>query len=304
MKERLESTAEKYEGMKELITLGREKGYLLYDEVNSVLPDHISSSKDLDSIFSLFGDAGIEVIDSEKVLEVGKQKTRSQEPEEEKEQKPDPAMESLEKTDDPVRMYLREMGTVPLLTWPGEVEIAKRMEKGKKSVLKALSHSPIVVRRISEYGDQLRKNTLRIKSLVKFSEDEVTEEILTKRRRLVLRRINQITALEKEAVKVRKRLRRAKKSGKAYKKLLSQLARYQIPMARIILDLELTAEVFQGFVGVIENSVDRIVTLERETKQLKKLKVSSLKLDEAKKVKLRLRVIDKEMKEIDRKSVV
>ena len=301
MKERLESTAEKYEGMKELITLGREKGYLLYDEVNSVLPDHISSSKDLDSIFSLFGDAGIEVIDSEKVLEVGKQKTRSQEPEEEREQKPDPAVESLEKTDDPVRMYLREMGTVPLLTWPGEVEIAKRMEKGKKSVLKALSHSPIVVRRISEYADQLRKNTLRIKSLVKFSEDEVTEEILTKRRRLVLRRINQITALEKEAVKVRKRLRRAKKSGKAYKKLLSQLARYQIPMARIILDLKLTAVVFQGFVGMIESNVDRIVTLERETKQLKKLKVSSLKLDEAKKVKLRLRVIDKEMKEIEDK---
>ena len=301
MKERLDSTAEKYEGMKELITLGREKGYLLYDEVNSVLPDHITSSKDLDSIFSLFGDAGIEVIDSEKALEVGKQKTRSQEPEEERVQKPDPAVGSLEKTDDPVRMYLREMGTVPLLTWPGEVEIAKRMEKGKKSVLKALSHSPIVVRRISEYGDQLRKNTLRIKSLVKFREDEVTEEILTKRRRLVLRRINQITALEKEAVKVRKRLRRAKKSGKAYKKLLSQLARYQIPMARIILDLELAAEIFQGFVGVIESNVDRTVTLERETKQLKKLKVSSLKLDEAKKVKLRLRVIAKEMKEIEDK---
>ena len=301
MKERLESTAEKYEGMKELITLGREKGYLLYDEVNSVLPDHISSSKDLDSIFSLFGDAGIEVIDSEKVLEVGKQKTRSQEPEGEREHRPDPAVESLEKTDDPVRMYLREMGTVPLLTWPGEVEIAKRMETGKKSVLKALSHSPIVVRSIAEYGDQLRKNTIRIKSLVKFSEDEVTDEILTKRRRLVLRRINQITGLEKESVKVRKRLRRAKKSGKTYKKLLSQLARYQIPMARIILDLKLTAEIFQGFVGVIESNVDRIVTLERETKQLKKLKVSSLKLDEAKKVKLRLRVIDKEMKEIEDK---
>ena len=304
MKERLESTAEKYEGMKELITLGREKGYLLYDEVNSVLPDHINSSKDLDSIFSLFGDAGIEVIDSEKVLEVGKQKTRSQEPEEEREQKPDPAAESLEKTNDPVRMYLREMGTVPLLTWPGEVEIAKRMGKGKKSVLKALSCSPIVVRRISEYGDQLRKNTLRIKRLVKFSEDEVTDEILTKRRRLVLRRVNQITALEKEAVKVRKRLRRAKKGGKTYKKLLSQLARYQIPMARIILDLELTAEVLQGFVSVIESNVDRIVTLERETKQLKKLKVSSLKLDEAKKLKLRLRVIDKEMKEIEDKVLV
>jgi len=304
MKERLESTAEKYEGMKELITLGREKGYLLYDEVNSVLPDHITSSKDLDSIFTLFGDAGIEVIDSEKVPEVGEQKTRSQEPEEEREGKPDSAAESLEKTNDPVRMYLREMGTVPLLTWPGEIEIAKRIEKGKKSVLEVLSRSPIVVWRISEYGDQLRKNTLRIRSLVKFSEDEITDEILTKRRRLVLRRVNQITALEKEAVKVRKRLCRAKKGGKTYKKLLSQLARYQIPMARIILDLELTSDVFQGFVSVIESNVDRIVTLERENKQLKKLKVSLLKLDEAKKVKLRLRVIDKEMKEIEDKVLV
>jgi RNA polymerase primary sigma factor len=304
MKERLENTAEKYEGMKELITLGREKGYLLYDEVSSVLPDHINSSKDLDSIFALFGDAGIEVIDSEKVLEAGGQKRRSQEPEEEKERKPDSAAESVEKTNDPVRMYLREMGTVPLLTWPGEVEIAKRIERGKKSVRKSLSRSPFVVAGISEYGDQLRKNTLHIKNLVKFSEDEVTDEILTKRRRLVLRRINKINALEKEAAKVRKRLPRAKKGGKTYKTLLSQLARYQIPMAQIIRDLELTAEVHEGFVTVIESNVDRIVTLERETKQLKKVKVSSLKLDEAKKVKLRLRVIGKEMKEIEDKILV
>jgi len=131
---------------------------------------------------------------------------------------PAPPAESLEKTNDPVRMYLREMGTGPLLTRQGEVEIAKRMEKGKKSVLKALSHSPIVVRRISEYSDQLRKNTLRIKGLVKFSEDEITDEILTKRRRLVLRRVNQITALEKEAVKVRKRLRRAKSRKRTRRK--------------------------------------------------------------------------------------
>jgi RNA polymerase primary sigma factor len=155
-----------------------------------------------------------------------------------------------------------------------------------------------------EYGDQLRKNTLSIKNLVKFSEDEVTDEILAKRRRLVLRRINKINALEKEAAKIRKRLPRAKKGGKTYKKLLSQLARYQIPMAGIIRDLELTADVLQGFVSVIEGNVDRIVTLERETKQLKKIKVSSLKLDEAKKVKLRLRVIGKEMKEIEDKTLV
>ncbi len=121
---------------------------------------------------------------------------------------------------------------------------------------------------------------------------------------MVLRRINKITALETEAAKVRKRLRRAKKGGKTYKKLLSGLARYQIPMAGIIRDLELPPEVLQDFVSLIKNTVDRIVTLEREGKQLKKLPVSSLKLDEAKKVKLRLRVIDKEMKEIEDKVLV
>ncbi len=304
MRERLESTAEKYEGMKELISLGKEKGYVLSDEVSSVLLNHIDSSKDLDSVFSLFGDAGIEVIDSAKGLKAVERKIRSQKAAQQRQRKPDPAVESIEKTNDPVRMYLREMGAVPLLTWAGEVEIAKRIEKGWNSVLEALSRSPIVVAGISNYGDQLRKNTLQIKNLVRFSEDELTEEILTKRRRLVLRRINKITALEKEAAKVRKRLPRAKKGGKTHKKLLCELTQYQISVTRIIRDLELTAGVYQNFVSLIESRVDRIVTLERETKQLKKLKVSSLKLDEAKKVKLRLRAIDKEMKEIEDKILV
>ncbi|MDA2934750.1 RNA polymerase sigma factor RpoD [Acidobacteria bacterium AH-259-D05] len=295
---RFEHIEEKYDGVRELINLGKEKGYLLYDEVNDILPDDIGSSKDLDSIFFLFGDAGIEVVDSEQQLEAVKRKIRAKAAGE-GDQEPEPAAESLEKTNDPVRMYLREMGTVPLLTRQGEVEIAKRIEKGQKSVIKALSRSPVVVGEISKYGDKLRKNGLSVKSLVKFSEDELTDDILAKRRRLLLRRINQIVALEKEAAKVRKRLRRAKKDGRTYKNLLSQLARYRIPMARIVRDLGLTAEIHHRLVGVIKSTVDRIVTLERESKKLKKLQESPLKLDEAKKVKLRLRAIDKEMKEIE-----
>ena len=209
------------------------------------------------------------------------------------------ATEGLEKTHDPLRMYLREMGTVPLLTREGEIEIVKRIEKGQKSVIKALSRSAFVVGEISKYGDQLRKNGLNIKNLVKLSEDELTDEIPKKRRRWVLRRTNQIAVLEKEAAKVRKRLRRSKKDGKTYKRLLSQLARYRIRMARIVRDLKLTGEVHQELVNVIKSTVDRIVTLERESKKLKKVQESPLKLDEAKKVKLCLRAIDKETKEIE-----
>ncbi|MFQ5929241.1 MAG: RNA polymerase sigma factor region1.1 domain-containing protein, partial [Acidobacteriota bacterium] len=143
--DKYEGVEEKYDGVRELINLGKEKGYLLYDEVNDILPDDIHSSKDLDNIFYLFGDAGIEVIDSEQQLEVVKQKIRPKAEEDDEDEEPDLTAQSLEKTSDPVRMYLREMRTVPLLTRQGEVEIAKRIEKGQRTVLKALSHSPVVV---------------------------------------------------------------------------------------------------------------------------------------------------------------
>jgi len=295
-RDKFEHIEEKFEGIRELINLGKEKGYLLYDEVNDALPDRSASAKDLDSIFFLFGEAGIEVIDSEQQLEAAKRKIRSKSA---GDQEPDSTTESLEKTNDPVRMYLREMGTVPLLTRQGEVEIAKRIEKGQKSVVKALSRSPVVIAEISKFGDNLRKNVISIKSLVKFVEEELTTEILAKRRRLVLRRVNQIAVLDKEAAKVRIRLRRSKKNGKTYKRLLSQLARYRIPMARIVRDLGLISVIYQRFVKVIKRTVDRIVTLERESKKLKKLQESPLKLEEAKKVKLRLRAIAKEIKEIE-----
>ena len=297
IEDRFERIEEKYDGVKELINLGKEKGYLLYDEVNDVLPDDINSSKDLDSIFFLFGNAGIEVIDSEQQLEAVNRKTRSKSTNED--DQPDSTTESLEKTNDPVRMYLREMGTVPLLTRQGEVEIAKRIEKGQKSVIKALSRSPVVVGEISKYGEKLRKNGLSIKLLVRLTEEELADEVLEKRRESVLKRIDEITVLEVEAAKVRKQLAKSKKDSKKYKRLLSQLARYRIPMARIVRDLELVSRVHQELVEGVKRTVDRIVTLERESRKLKKLQESPLKLDEAKKVKLRLRAIDKEMKEIE-----
>ncbi len=288
---------EKYDGLKELITLGKDRGYLLYDEVNDALPDKITSSKDLDTIFYLFGDAGIEVIDSEETLQIVKEKVPPKAGEN-NDSESDSNTETLEKTNDPVRMYLREMGTVPLLTREGEVEIAKRIEKGQRAVIKALSRSPVVVAEILRCGDLLRKDELSVKKLVAISEDEITQEILVKRRRKVLRRINQIRTLEEEAVKVRKQLTRSRKNSNGYKRTLSRLARYRIPIARLIRDLELTTQTHLDLGHVIKHAVNRIVALERETKKLKKLQESPLKLDESKKVKLRLREISRDMKEI------
>src|SRR5436309_2863444 len=142
--------------------MGKERGYLLYDEVNDILPEGICSSDELDSIFSLFGSAGIEVIDSEQKFQDEGKKDDKRGEDSGEEGEFDLAAISLDKTNDPVRMYLREMGTVPLLSREGEVEIAKRIEHGQKVVLKAISRSPLVVRELLIIGDKLKKSLIPI----------------------------------------------------------------------------------------------------------------------------------------------
>jgi len=292
--DRCESIGEKYDSVKELVNLGKEKGYLQYDEVIDTLPDNIDASRDLDSIFHLLGDAGIEIIDSEQ-LEVGK-KPR---PKAKEDERPDPIAAKLEKTNDPARLYLREMGTVPLLTRKEEVEIAKRIENGQRRVIQALSLSSMVVAQVLKYSESLKKSELNIRNLVNFDTDELTEAILGTRRRKVLRRVNEIGKLDAEAAKTRRQLSQSKKDSKNSKRLLSQLARYRIPIARTIRDLELTVQVHQKLVNTIKNTVDQIVVLESESKRLKMLRKSSFKLDEAKKVKWRIREIATEMRRIE-----
>ena len=207
--------------------------------------------------------------------------------------------EGPEQVDDLVRVYLRKMGAVPLLSREGEVEIAKRIEKGRKSALNALSRSPVVVGQIAKYGGELRTGDLNIRNLVECGKDEVKEELLEKRRRWVLRRIDEIVTLEVESEKIRRRLRRCKKSSKTYKRLRWQSARIRISIAHLIRDLKLTSPILQELVEVLKTTVGHIVALEREAKGLQELQESPLKEDEAKKVRSRQRGIGREMKEIE-----
>ena len=145
------SIEEKYDEIRQLIAMGKEKGYLLYDEVNELLPANITSSEELDDLFSTFGSAGIEVVDSEKTYRDEKQGEGGEESD------LDLTPGALDKTNDPVRMYLREMGTVPLLTREGEVAIAKRIEQGKLAVIKSISRTPKITLQVIEMGEQLKR---------------------------------------------------------------------------------------------------------------------------------------------------
>src|SRR3989441_7180168 len=179
------SIEEKYDEVRQLINIGKEKGYLLYDEVNELLPSEITSSDELDDLFNTFGSAGIEVIDSDQkyLRDDVKPIDRTAEGAEELELDLTPG--ALDKTNDPVRMYLREMGTVPLLTREGEVEIARRIERGKLAVIKSISRTPTVAKNIIAMGDQLKAGTRTIRELVIFNDEEITDERIVERSRQV-----------------------------------------------------------------------------------------------------------------------
>jgi RNA polymerase primary sigma factor len=227
---------EKYEEVRHLINLGRERGYLLYDEVNDVLPEEMHSPEDLDDMFLLFDSLGIEMVDSE---EKYKQKVeeKTAEKEEPEEQKVDLTPGALEKTNDPVRMYLREMGTVPLLTREGEVEIARRIERGEKNVVKALARSKYVVSQMLDYAQRIRTKQIDVESLITVDEDE--EDGGDRKRRQVLDTMNKIARHTRKLEEQEKHLARLTEGSKRWREVRFQAARTRVNIGRVILDMGL-----------------------------------------------------------------
>jgi RNA polymerase primary sigma factor len=292
------SIEEKYDEVKELIHMGKERGYLLYDEVNDLLPEGICSSDELDSIFSLFGSAGIEVIDSEqKFQDESKKDDKSSEAGEDGEF--DFGTIALDKTNDPVRMYLREMGTVPLLSREGEVEIAKRIEHGQKIVLKALSRSPLVVSEILGIGDKLRKTVISIRDVVSFNEDELTDERLEEKKLAVLEIIDSVRKDERAADRIQDKMSTFRRGSLQHKKLALKLARYRVHIIQKVRALELNGTQHDRLVAVIKQTVDKILGAEHEIHKLKKSLETPRRLDDAKTIKRRIRELEGKLKEIE-----
>ena len=176
-----------------LIEAGKEKGYLTYGDVNDALPDEIGSPDDLDDLITTIGTQGIDLLDAPKFPG-----DKEFELEEGEDVELDLTPGTLEKTNDPVRMYLREMGTVPLLTREGEVEIAKRIERGQMRVLKAISRSPIVIREIAALGEDLKRGVRNVKEVVIFDEEELTEEVVQARVKATVARTDALVKHQKK----------------------------------------------------------------------------------------------------------
>jgi RNA polymerase primary sigma factor len=266
-----------------LIEVGKEKGYLTYGDVNEMLPDEMATSpEDLDDLITTIGTQGIDLLEGPKF-----HGDKDFEPGEGDDVELDLTPGTMEKTNDPVRMYLREMGTVPLLTREGEVEIAKRIERGQMRVLKAISRSPIVIREVMALGEDLKRGVRNIKEVVIFDDEELTEEVVVARVKATVARIDalvkhqkKIAVLEEKQDTVGATASKAKIS--AARKARWLIAREKVLVSRIVRELKYTPLERKRLLDKVNKTVDTMRTLERQIRSLEQ-KHEASRSDELKK---------------------
>jgi RNA polymerase primary sigma factor len=270
---------EKYEQVRGLIALGKERGYLLYDEVNDILPAEIHSLEEIDNLLSTFERYGIGVF--EDVSSAQAARASAEEPGlDEAEPQEETHAEDVEldlspgaaaKTEDPIRLYLREMGSVPLLTREGEVAVARRIERGQVRVLKTISRSPIVIQELLAIGTELRNGTRSVKGMVRFDQEELTELDIEKKTRHTLRIIDAMEKLNDVASKQAARLQSVPKSNRrAYLRARHRLARTRIKISLLVRSIDFNTFEKKRLIDKVRQAAERLDMLKREADRLER----------------------------------
>ncbi len=298
--------------MQRLLELGGDKKYLTFDDLNRELPDNIVSPDDIEDVLQKLEGSNIPVADSdERLIEQAAALATDVDEDEDavdEDVELDLSAGALEKTNDPVRLYLREMGVVPLLTREGEVVIAKRIERGQIKTKKAISRSPIAVEEILKIGDELEANKANIRDIVTFSEQaELTgdEDKADEYLKWTIEGIQEIRKRYKVGLKEWEKLRAEQKvtRGKKSKKLLRlkrRVARTRIEIAQEIGRLNLTERARQRLINAIRAVHKEIRAAEREIDNFtEKLNKRRLKIEDEKEFKRRISAAKKQLPQIE-----
>ncbi len=313
--------------VKQLIDIGKEKGFLTYDEVNDILPPDIATDQ-IEDVMGMFGDLDIEIVDSAQKIKIPKMKSDLDDDEEAEGESEEVEFEpgSIGRTSDPVRMYLREMGSVSLLTREGEVEIAKRIEDGERDVAGVILNTPITVKEVLSLGDRLRKFLMTPSEVSKEVEEEVLEddeEDVQKTRildiidaivaqDLLLIEITEAVATAKTPAKKKefeKKLREGKDRQAELLKSLRLKDRHTNKVAERLKDLSGKVDSLQAELADLE----KIISVEKLKVLLDKLQneddkctveLSKFKLDEeeTEKVEKRLRIAARKIQKVEQES--
>ena len=292
--------------VQQLMLIGKERGYLLYDEINDSLPADVHSSQEIDDLLSILERQGIEIYEDLATANATRAAGNATEGLE-----ADPKDELAAETgldlrfgvdpssQDPVRIYLREMGSVPLLTREGEVVIAKRIERGQLVVMKAITRSPIVIKEIIIAGEALRNGVRSIKEIVQFDDEELTEEKIANKTKQTLRQIDKIAALYKSALKQAEKLAKTPKSKRqSYLRVKSAVARTRVQISLAIRDIPFHWLEKKRLIDTMRSAVERLHAIEREARRLER-RVDAALGDVAAEARRELRARRAELKEIE-----
>ena len=257
--------------VKKLITLGRKKGYLTTDDVSDALPEAVATSKQLAEVFSLFGENAITVVETDSPAPAKRAKK--------------PAARSRNDADghghDPVRVYLREMGQVSLLTREGEVEIAKRIESGEHRQLYATVGTPFGIRELLRLGDLLRKNDVELKHLLDGLDDEEPVETPDERRKHLLLAMTKIRRVEAEVVKRQSAIANSRTGDDARARLRTEISELHREAVDALLPLRFAKARFADVVGeCIELSGELARFEARRRKATRRFGVAPARFDE------------------------
>ena len=252
---------------RELIALGKSKGYLTYEEVNDHMPESVVSSDQLDDWLSALGGEGIEIVENSSAATKGGDRGPPEEEQEAEAEAREEAEEDDEfsKSNDPVRMYLRKMGSVSLLTREGEVEIAKRIEDGERRVLQVVLSSPVAINEIIDLAEKLRKQKLRVKEVVKDADEEAEDYDEQFHIERVCKVIDKVKKHQGEIDKLFEKDGEGKvPSDAAKKKLKVQVDKHKNEMFEALHDLRMNKKQIDRIVHVLKGYVGRIETANRE----------------------------------------
>jgi RNA polymerase primary sigma factor len=245
--------------------VGKEKGFVLYDEMSDLLTD-FPSGREFEDLLSDLDNAGVEILEEPKI----DFEKKGEETDEFADL--DITQDFSDKTNDPVRMYLREMGTVPLLTREGEIELAKRNERGQWAVRKALARSPLVIREIIQLGEDLRRGTASVKDVLVLPEFVITDEDFTTQLDDLLQKVDEIEKHYKRSQQFRQRLQAISRSlkPKQHRGIRYGLARSMVQISRIIRDIQFSTMIRRTLADRLRCAVDELKPLEREIARIQR----------------------------------
>ena len=256
---------DKFDGLQRLVQMGKQKGYVLYDEVNEVLPGDMSGGVELDEVLAGLDGAGIEILeeakDFEKKLEDSEELIDLELP---------PGLG--EKINDPVRMYLREMGTVPLLTREGEVEIARRIERGQNTVLKSLSRAPLVIQEILSLADETMRDTISARDIIQILDPILSDELVEEKRQQFLAASEEISRQYKKILQARQKLPAIPRGmkPKQHRRQLWELARLVVKTSRQVRAIKFQTPVIRHLIERVRHAVEQFRPVEREVSKLQR----------------------------------